>query len=121
VRECRKRKKPPSLRFFGRKTYAGVVVVVVSAMQQGGKATRQLSVLCGANRRTIARWRAWWRSTFTASPFWRVAAAAFMPPVDEVRLPAALLERFLGDAATRLIALLRLLLPITGGTTVQAA
>jgi hypothetical protein len=31
-----------------------------------------------------------------ASPFWRVAAAAFMPPVDQARQPASLLERFSG-------------------------
>jgi hypothetical protein len=61
------------------------------------------------------------RSAFAASPFRRMAAAAFMPPVDRGRLPAALLERFSGDAAARMIALLRLLLPITGGVAMQAA
>ena len=63
------------------------------------------------------RWRVWWREAFTASPFWSSARAAFMPPVDEARLPAALLERFAGSAAERLIALLRFLSPITGGTS----
>jgi hypothetical protein len=50
-----------------------------------------------------------------------VTAAAFMPPVDQARLPAALLERFSGDATARLIALLRLLLPMTGGVAMHAA
>ena len=120
VRDCRKRKTPASFRFLGRKVYVGAVVVV-SAMREGATAARQLSELVGVSRRTIARWREWWRSAFVASPFWRVASAAFMPPLDQARLPGSLLERFSGDAATRLIALLRLLLPITGGTTVQAA
>jgi hypothetical protein len=75
----------------------------------------------GVSRRTIARWREWWRSAFAASPFRRMAAAAFMPPVDRGRLPAALLERFSGDAAARMIALLRLLLPITGGVAMHVA
>ena len=75
----------------------------------------------GVSRRTIARWREWWRRAFAASPFWRMAAAAFMPRVDTGRLLAALLERFSGDAAARLIALLRLLLPITGGVAMHAA
>jgi hypothetical protein len=44
-----------------------------------------------------------------------------MPPVDEARLPASLLERFAGEAAAQLISLLRLLLPITGGAAMQAA
>jgi hypothetical protein len=38
-----------------------------------------------------------------------------MPPLDPDRLPAALLERFAGDVASRLVALLRFLVPITGG------
>jgi hypothetical protein len=36
-----------------------------------------------------------------------------MPPVDHERLPASLLERFAGDCAERLIALLRFLSPLT--------
>jgi len=121
ARECRKRKTPPSLRFLGRRVYAGAVMVVISAMRQGAMAARQLCALFGVNRRTIARWRKWWRSAFVASPFWRVAAAAFMPPVDEAHLPASLLEQFVGDTAAKLIALLRVLLPLTGGTGVRAA
>jgi hypothetical protein len=119
---CRKRTTPPSFRFLGRKVYVGAVVVLVSAMRQGATtASRQLCELVGVSLRTIARWREWWRRAFAASPFWRVAAAAFMPPVDEARLPAALLERFSGDACAMLVALLRLLLPITGGVAMHTA
>jgi hypothetical protein len=118
---CRKRATPPSFRFLGRKVYVGAVVVLVAAMRQGATAARQLRELVGVSLRTITRWREWWRSAFVASPFWRAATAAFMPPVDEARLPASLLERFSGDAAARLIALLRVLLPITGGVAMRAA
>jgi len=121
ARECRKRKTPPSLRFLGSKVYAGVMMVVVSAMRRGGVAARQLASLVGVHRRTIARWRDWWRAAFTASPFWRVAAAAFMPPVDETALPGALPERFAGAAAAQMLGLLRFLLPITGGRAVQVS
>ena len=116
---CRGRTTPPSFRFFGRRAYLGAVVVLVSAMQKGATAAQELRALVGVSRRTMTRWREWWRPTFVASPFWRWAAAAFMPPVDEAHLPAALLARFSGDAAARLIAVLRLLLPLTGGTAVQ--
>ncbi len=61
------------------------------------------------------RWREWWRDTFTASPFWQIGRAAFMPPVDHDRLPVSLIERFNGGGGERLIALLRFLAPITGG------
>ena len=118
---CRRRATPPSFRFLGRKVYRGSVVVLISAMRQGATAARQLSELFGVSRRTIARWREWWRGAFAASPFWRVGRSAFMPPVDEARLPASLLERFAGEAAAQLIWLLRLLLPITGGVAMRAA
>jgi hypothetical protein len=38
-----------------------------------------------------------------------------MPPVDRQRLPASLLERFAGGGGEQLLALLRLLAPISGG------
>jgi len=121
VELCRKRMTPASFRFLGRKAYLGAVVVLISAMREGATAARRLSELTGVSRRTIARWRKWWRSVFTARPFWRQVAATIMPPIDTARLPASLLERFAGDATSQVIALLRLLLPITGGVGMQAA
>lgn len=117
---CRKRKTPPSFRFLGRKVWLGAVAVLIAAMRQGATAARELTELFGVSRRTIARWREWWGSAFAATLFWRAATAAFMPPVDQKRLPASLLERFAGDAAARLVGLLRFLLPITGGIAMQA-
>ncbi len=102
--------------------YLGAVVVLVETMRQGPTAARvrQLTELVGVSRRTLARWRAWWRSAFVASRLWKAASAAFMPPVDQGRLPASLLERFAGGAVAKLIALLRWLGPITGGTAMHA-
>ena len=107
----------------GRKVYLAPVVVVVSAMRHGVTAARmrKLRDLFGVSRRTVERWRAWWRETFAESPFWRIASAAFMPPVEVRRLPASLLERFSGDDEGRLVGLLRLLGPITGGTGIAHA
>ena len=77
---------------------------------------RRLTELVGVDRRSLERWRRWWREIFTAMPFWQNARTAFMPPVDEKRIPAALLERFTGNNPTeRLVALLRFLAPLTGG------
>jgi hypothetical protein len=122
---CRKRATPPSLRFLGRKVYLAAMVVLIAIMRQGTTAARmrQLSGLASIDRRTLERWRGWWRDGFTASPFWQTARATFMPPADPERLPASLLERFSdGDApcwdtpgTMQLIALLRFIGPITGG------
>jgi hypothetical protein len=114
---CRKRKTPASLRFLGRKVYLAATVVLIAILSEGVTATRmrRLTSTIGVDPRTIARWRTWWRDTFAASRFWRKSCAAFMPPVDRGRLPAALIERFMGGATDRLIGLLRFLAPITGG------
>jgi hypothetical protein len=82
---------------------------------------RKLHEHLGVSRRTVERWRRWWRETFAESPFWRAAAAAFMPPAEPGRLPASLLERFAGDDEARLVALLRYLGPITGGAGLAQA
>jgi len=120
---CRKRVTPASLRFLGRRSYLAAVVVLASAMRHGLSETRlrRLQEVVGVSRRTVARWRDWWISTFTAEPFWRIAGAAFMPPADPLRLPASLLGRFAGTLEERLLALLRFLAPITGGASLMHA
>jgi hypothetical protein len=70
----------------------------------------------------LERWRSWWQEAFAATPLWRSAGGSFMPPVDAARLPASLLERFVGaDAAARLSGLLRWLGPLTVGTNEHAS
>ena len=119
---CRTRETPASLRFLGRKVYIAAVVVLVSIFRHGVTASRmeRLSEIVRVDRRTMARWRIWWRDAFTASPFWQIARAAFMPPVDPARLPATLLDRFAGDLREQLIAFLGFMQPITGGVGMRA-
>ena len=119
---CRGRETPASLRFLGRRVYVAAIVVLIAILKHGATDARlaRLSDVASVDRRTIARWRHWWRDAFTATPFWRIARARFMPPVDHDRLPVALIERFTGDGAEPLIALLRFLGPITGGAAIQA-
>jgi hypothetical protein len=127
---CRKRRTPASVRFLGSKLYLAAVVVLVAVLRHGMTVPRiqRLSELAGIDRRTIERWRVWWRKVVPATAFWRNARAAFMPPLDEARLPDALIERFTvmpeacfqHDAPDRLIALLRFLAPLTGGARMRA-
>jgi hypothetical protein len=122
VEDCRKRTTPASVRFLGAKVYLATVVTLISALQHAAKASsRQLAQSLGVDRRTVARWRDWWRSIFSVTPFWRAAAASFMPPADTDRLPASALVQFLGSEEERLIALLRFLGPLTGGRRMRHA
>lgn len=114
---CRRRTTPRSVRFLGRRVYVGAVVVLIATLAEGATPARlrRLRQLVGdVSRRTVERWRRWWRETFPQTPFWREHRARFAVAVDTERLPASLLERMAGAAeSARLIALLRLLAPIT--------
>jgi hypothetical protein len=115
---CRRRHTPPSIRFLGRRVYLGAVVVLATAMQQGVTPIRaqRLHEVLGVSLRTLARWREWWRAAFAKSDFWKASRARFSPPVEASGFPLALLERFGGDEDVRLLALLRLLAPISTPT-----
>lgn len=110
---CRKRKTPPSVRFLGRRVYAGVIVVLVSAMMHGAKPHRveRLRQELGIDGRTLKRWRAWWLETFVESGFWRGARGQFMPTVDEEIMPLSLMKAF-GENREGLVKLMKFLSPI---------
>ncbi len=115
---CRRRHTPPSVRFMGRRVYAGLVVVLVSAMIHGLKPER-VKVLREAlkiDRRTLERWRQWWLGIFVDSSFWREARARFMPPLCQKTLPLSLCVSFEVERRDRLLDLLKFLTPITTPT-----
>ncbi len=102
---CRKRGAPPSPRFLGRHVHLATVVTLLSALMLGATPSRlaRLSVVPGLDRRTLARWRAWWRSTFAGGPFAAAARAAMATPIDITAPPVSLLERFAGEVSGRLV------------------
>ena len=76
---------------------------------------RRLRQLIHVDRRTIAVANVAGRCIH-GNAVLGITRARFMPPVDEDRLPAAMLGRFAGNSLTeRNIALLRFRAPITGG------
>lgn len=117
VEGCRTRATPRSVRFLGRYVYLGAVVVVVSAMLHGvtEKRVAELRDQVGPtlSARTLLRWRAWWRETLPATPFWKDARARFAVPVDETNLPSSLLSRFGHAPRDSLVATLRFLSPLS--------
>jgi hypothetical protein len=104
--------------------YLAAVVVLVSAMTGGVTARRAaaMNALVGVSRRTLERWRRWWLRSFPGTVFWRGARARLVPPTEEERLPASLLERFAGPAGESLVGCLCFLAPITtrGGCVMAA-
>jgi hypothetical protein len=116
---CRKRLTPPSLRFFGRRLYSSVVVVLFSALRCGISQRRAeaLRASIDVSYQTLQRWRTWWLETFPQTHFWKAVRGRLARPPDTPDLPAALWECFTGPSPLdRLLRLLRFLSPLSAGT-----
>lgn len=113
---CDKRVTPPSVRFLGRRVYFGAVVVLACAKALTAHRVKTLSSELGVDRRTLRRWRRWWREQFVHSPLWRIERGRFSPAPAHERLPGSLLERFTGTLEQQLVALLKFLSPLTTGS-----
>lgn len=114
---CRRRSTPPSTRFLGRRVYLGAVVVVLSRLAERctRKLLAQLRALVGhVSERTIDRWLSWWREAFpTTAVFAELRGRA--PAVAQRPCPRSLWSVLVvGGLRERLVAVLRLLLPLTG-------
>jgi hypothetical protein len=104
------------VRFLGRRVYAGLVVVLVSAMVHGLKPERvgRLRDVLQIDRRTLERWQQWWLVIFVGSSFWKEARARFMPRLCQRTLPLSLGLSFgVSERRDRLLELLKFLAPIT--------
>lgn len=121
-RGCRKRALPPSVRFLGRRVYWEAVVLIATVRAFVMGVGRQAEQVTGVPRRTLKRWRAWWRDEFPVSPLWTALRARFRPPPpDDCSLPLSLCVRLAADrgahekptASLVLATAARLLAPVT--------
>jgi len=112
---CRRRRTPPSVRFLGRRVYLATVVVLVAVLRHGLSPGRVdwLHRVLGVSRRTLGRWRTWWKLTFVQTRCWREVRGRIVPAVDEEGLPRSLWDRLAGEWRARLLLVLRLLSPVT--------
>jgi hypothetical protein len=99
------------------------LVVVLASCCEGRIASwfAKVSAATGVALRTLYRWRSFWQESFPATPFWREAAARFMPPPAVARFPGSLLERFgiLPPAVGTVLAFLRFLAPLSVGPVIR--
>lgn len=120
---CRRRTTPPSFRFLGRRVFAAAVVVLLTALLHGVTPARaaRLRELVGVSRRTLERWRWWWRQELVQTGFWKAARGRLRGAIREDRLPLSLLEAFgAASAPERMVDLLGFLLPLTTASRSQA-
>lgn len=93
---CRKRCLPPSVRFFDRRLCWAPMFLIFSALRRSrcNEMARRCLEQFEISRRTLQRWRRWWRDIFPNAPFWKRAQLLFKDPVDHFLLPQSLLDRF---------------------------
>jgi hypothetical protein len=115
---CRRRATPPSVVFFGRRLFPAAMVLLVSALAHGASERRlaRLNHVFEVDRRTLLRWRVFWRDTFPESSFFRAEAGRFSPPLRRHRLLPDLLRRFAGELRERVRSALLFLSPLSTGS-----
>lgn len=93
---CRRRSMPESLRFLRGMSYVSLVIVLFSALSNGGGQgrTATLAKRLKVSRQTVQRWLRWWHEVFMVSPFWRIRRGQFMPSLLETDLPHSLLDHY---------------------------
>lgn len=116
---CRRRCTPPSVRYFGRRVYLGVVVTLSMALEQGLTPQRRARLVesIGVDPRTLTRWCRWWRVQLPLTRTWRELQGQFASPLDPTQLPDALLQLVQGeDPVQRLLRFLALLMPLSSSS-----
>ena len=93
---CRRRLTPDSVRFLRGMAYTAIVRVLAAAIHHGLTPDRAnfIKKNLHVSRQTSSLWIKWWREVFTPSPFWQKMRGLFMPPLDETKLPLALMNYF---------------------------
>lgn len=81
----------------------------------------QLEALLGIGRRTLVRWRRWWAEAFRTSRFWQGLRGRFAPGMNEQTLPLAMLDQLADATDGPVMALLRLLCPISTTPGLEAS
>lgn len=113
-KDCRKRRKPASSLFMGRRvTYQCAILVILTVWQNGQNSAEALSNLLGVNVRTIFRWVKHFREEFPRSSIWQKLRGMVPASVRDNQLPGSLVRAFInhaGDAVKGVIACIRLLI-----------
>ena len=111
--DCRRRTLPPSCRFNGRRVYWHGVMLAAMTLKGGlspGRAAERFSKNFGVTRNTIARWAAWYRDVFPATPLWQRIRGQVDASIGNHNLP--------GDLVAHVI--LRYRLDFTSGNRVKS-
>ena len=86
---------------MGRRVYWQAVIIVAISFLQGTpshKSIAQLQRLFDVDRKTVMRWRAYFRDTFPQSPQWQRIRGLYPSSVSNKSLPSDLLNHFISQS-----------------------
>ena len=85
--DCRRRVKPPSVRFFGRRFRVAPLFLMVNVLVlTGGARLEAIGRQWGIPVMTLRRWRWWWCERFPKTREWRVKRGELAAPSGEAPL-----------------------------------
>ena len=112
---CRRRVKPPSVRFFGRRFHVGALFLVVSALAvTGGVRLQTIARRWGVPAPTLKRWRRWWLEAFPVTREWQARRGELAAPPEEPPLRWLLCSMRGRGFRSRLLRTMVWLMPWTG-------
>ena len=113
--DCRRRVKPPSVRFFGRRFRVAPLFLMVNVLVlTGGARLEAIGRQWGIPVMTLRRWRRWWCERFPKTREWRVKRGELAAPSGEAPL-VCLVRSIRGRSLrSRLLRSLIWLMPWTG-------
>lgn len=101
--ECRRRVLPGSLRFWDRRVYFGIVMLVVVTLQQRrtvGYSASKLMKIFGVSRHTLKRWTQYFEDTFPFSSRWKKVKGRISIDVSNTALVAAVVSDFIKHSSS---------------------
>jgi hypothetical protein len=109
--------------FLGRKVFFGVVVLLLPVLREGPspERLRRLEKVFAVSRRTLYRWRRFWREVMPQSRWWQAERGYWATPVNAEQLPASLLAVFSGKKgpADQVFSVLRRLSSLSASVRIE--
>ena len=115
---CRKRVLPPSLRFWDRKVYWSMVILVTIVLQQKrteGYSAGKIMKMVGISRHTLKRWIHYFKEVFPQTDRWKRIRGRMGVEISMGQLPSAIILFFIERSGSTEDGLIRSLQLFSGG------
>jgi hypothetical protein len=117
--DCRRRKTPKSVRFFGRRWYVAPIFILMNALKlhwsDRNCASIQRHFGIKMTKRTWRRWRRWWLECFELTDFWKQAKGLISINYCIGPFPRTLFHIYPLPWSSRFVSVLKFFAPLTAG------